>query len=156
MAVNDLDWRLLEAIEKDGRRTVSDLAADLGVSRSTVSEHLEQLKSTGVLRGFGADVDVERLGFGVSAFVRMTASSSQHRRVVAAVEDMPEVAECHVLTGRDLLMLRIIARDIAHLRSVVDGLTRYGDTQTDIVFATTRDRVSINARLRDAARPPQG
>jgi Lrp/AsnC family leucine-responsive transcriptional regulator len=152
--LNGLDWQLLELLQQDGRMTVSQLARRLRRSRSTIAEHLAKLQEAGVLRGVSAQVDEERLGFGLSAFVRLQASSSEHRRIINAVIALPEVAECHVLTGTDLLMMRLVARDMPHLRELVDRLTVYGATQTDVVFSTLKSQLLIDTSLRACSRHP--
>ena len=150
-SLTGLDWQILELLQRDGRIRISALAATLSRSRSTISEHIARLQECGVLGSFSADVDEEKLGFGLSAFVRLHAPSTHHRDIVKAITGIPEVAECHVLTGSDLLMIRVVARDMPHLRELVDGFTRFGSTVTDIIFSTLKHRVQIDQRLRQSA-----
>ena len=131
--------------------TISQLARRLNRSRSTVAEHLARLQDAGVLTGVSAQVEEERLGFGLRAYVRLQASSARHREIIDAITRLPEVAECHILTGSDLVMLRVVARDMAHLRDLVDGLTRFGATQTDVIFSTVKERLHIAPGLRASA-----
>lgn len=149
--ISGLDWQILEALQADGRTTVSQLSRKLHRSRNTISEHMTRLQDTGVLDQVSACVDAEKLGFGITAFIRLQASSSKHRDITDALLDLAEVAECHVLTGSDLVMLKVLARDMAHLRELVDGMTRFGSTETYIVFATLRDQVVINPALKRVA-----
>ena len=72
-----LDWKLLELLQKDGRMSISDLAKQVNRSRSNVSEHLEKLEDSGILTGITVKVDMNKLGFGISAFVRLQTSSSK-------------------------------------------------------------------------------
>ena len=146
--LSGLEWQLLELLQADSRKSISDLAKQLNRSRSTIADHIRQLQENGVLTRFSIQVSEEKLGFGLSAFVRLQASSEQHREIVATVDEIPEVAECHVLTGTDLLMMRIVARDMPHLRDIVDGLTQYGSTVTDVIFSTVKQTAKIDPRLR--------
>lgn len=143
-----LDWQILEALQQDGRMTVSELAKQLNRSRSSISEHIARLQDSGVLTGFSLVVDEEKLGYGINAFVRVQAESSQHRSVVESITDVPEVAECHVLAGTDLLMIRVVARDMPHLRALVDRFTFWGATTTDVIFSTVKQNLKINSALR--------
>ena len=145
--LNGLDWQILGLLRDDGRMTISQLAKKLNRSRSTISEHVEKLKDSGVLQGVSAVLDEEKLGFGLSAFVRLQAGSANHRQIVNEIADMPEVSECHVLAGTDLLLLRVVARDMAHLRDLVDGFTRFGSTQTDVIFSTVKQQLRVNSDL---------
>jgi len=143
-----LDWQLLQLLQENGRMTVSEISTRLGRSRSNVSEHLKKLLDSGVLSAISTRLNEEKLGFGLSAFVRLKATSFRHREIVNAVVEMPEVAECHVLTGSELLIIRIVARDMPHLRDLVDGLTQYGSTHTDVIFSTVKDGLKVNHSLR--------
>ena len=146
--ISALDWQLIELLQKDSRTTISEIAKILNRSRSTISERLERLLINGVIQSFGAKVDAEKLGFGLKAFVRLSAESKNHRKIIETITQFPEVSECHVLTGSELLILQVVAKDMAHLRSFVDGLTSYGSTQTDVVFATIKDGLVVDGKLR--------
>jgi Lrp/AsnC family transcriptional regulator, leucine-responsive regulatory protein len=147
-ALSGLDWQILELLRKNGRISISEIAERLNRSRSSISEHLEQMQTQGIIKGFTVEVDPEKMGFGIKAFVRLTAPSSEHRKIIETIASIPEVIESHVLTGEDLLMLQIVARDMPHLRLLVDGMTLLGSTQTDIVFSTVKEGLDISAKLR--------
>ncbi len=141
------DWLLLEVIQNNGRISISDIAKKLGRSRSNVSEKLQKLTDSGVLEHFSTVINEEKLGFGISAFVRITAGSSQHRRIVDTLCELPETAECHVLTGSELVIVRLVAIDMPHLRSLVDLMTEFGETQTDVIFSSVKKKLNVNAEL---------
>jgi Lrp/AsnC family transcriptional regulator, leucine-responsive regulatory protein len=149
-SMTSLDWKILEKLQQDGRTSVSELAKSLSRSRSNITEHIEQLLSHGVLKQFSITIDPEKLGFGVSAFVRLEASSKQHRQIINHVSELPEVAECHVMTGSELLVMRVICKDMPHLRSLVDSLTQFGATQTDVIFATVKSEIKIDEKLQQS------
>lgn len=149
-----MDWQILELLQDDSRMSVSELAGRLNRSRASISDHIRQLQESGILAAFTTRVSEEKLGFGISAFVRLHAGSARHREIVAAIDQIPEVTECHVLTGSDLLMMRVVARDMPHLRDLVDGFTRWGSTTTDVIFSTVKHAIRVGAPLRRAANPP--
>lgn len=148
--LSGLDWQLLEVLSRDARCGISAIASKLGRSRSTITEHLKLLQDRAVITRFSARIDEDKLGVGISAFVRLQADSSQHRKIVNQLVEIPEVAECHVLTGDDLVMMRVVARDMPHLRSLVDGFTGWGATTTDVIFSTVKPELEINPALRRA------
>lgn len=144
-----LDWQILELLQQDGRMTISAMAKRLGRSRSNVSKHLDDLNDSGVLDGLAPRINTEKLGFGINAYVRLQASSAHHQKIIKSITSLPEVAECHILAGADLVLIRLVARNMAHLKELVEFLTKLGATQTDIVFATTKNQLQLNARLRE-------
>lgn len=144
-----LDWQILELLQQDGRMTISAMAKRLGRSRSNVSKHLDDLNDSGVLDSLAPRINTEKLGFGINAYVRLQASSAHHQKIIKSITSLPEVAECHILAGADLVLIRLVARNMAHLKELVEFLTKLGATQTDIVFATTKNQLQLNARLRE-------
>lgn len=119
------------------------LAEQLGRARNTIAERIERLQDDGVLKHFTVNLDQEKLGFGISAFVKLEAASVNHRKIVAAVCELKAVSECHVLAGDELLLIRIHAKDMPELRAVVDQLTQFGSTSTDIIFATVKSQLDL-------------
>jgi Lrp/AsnC family leucine-responsive transcriptional regulator len=147
-ALSGLDWQILQALRQDARITVSSLAQQLNRSRSSITEHIRRLEDRGIVTAYRSEVNEEALGVGITAFVRLQADSSRHRDIVQTVDQIPEVAECHVLTGTDLLMMRVIARDMPHLRDLVDQFTAWGATTTDVIFSTVKRSLEVSPRLR--------
>jgi len=146
-SLDSKDWQLLALLQQDGRLSISDIANRLGRSRSNITERIEKLKDSGLLLNISANIDEEKLGVGISAFVRIQAGSSQHRTIVNKLCLIPEVAECHVLTGAELVVLRVVAKDMPHLRTLVDEMTKYGETQTDIIFSSVKRQLELNSEL---------
>ena len=147
------DWQLLTLLQSDGRMSISDIANQLGRSRSNISERIEKLKDSGILQNISAEINEEKLGFGISAFVRIQAGSSKHRKIVNELCDLAEVAECHVLTGAELVIVRVVARNMPHLRDIVDGMTCYGETHTDVIFSSVKRKLVIEGALKNCLAP---
>lgn len=148
--ISSLDWQILSLLQEDGRRSISEIAKQLDRSRSNISEHLERLQDSGILKRFSIEIDLEKLGFGVTASVRLQASSANHRKIINALCELPEVIECHVLTGTELVIMRVGAKDMPHLRSIVDSFTKYGATQTDVIFSSVKQGIRVNEQLQNA------
>ena len=147
-SLDGLDWQVLEVLQTRGRISVSELAEHLNRSRITIKDRIDKLNRLEVIEQHSIKVNELKLGVGLIAFVRLEASSESHRTIINDILKLPEVAECHVLTGSDLLLMRMVARNMPHLRTLVDRLTQYGSTQTDIVFSTLKSELQINPSLR--------
>jgi Lrp/AsnC family leucine-responsive transcriptional regulator len=144
-----LDWKILALLQENSRITVSEIASQLSRSRSNISEHFEKLQEMGVIDQFSIVANEEKLGIGISAFVRLQAESKDHRQIINQLCEKPELAECHVLTGSELVILRVVAVNMAHLRNFVDQLTEYGSTQTDIIFSTVKRQLQLTPDLKE-------
>lgn len=130
---------MLASLAAAPRAGALELSRRLGVARNTVSARLEKLQSTGVISGFGPDVDLARVGYLVSAYVVLEIAQGTGLQVTEHLAQVPQVSEVHRTTGAGDLLCRVVARSNAHLAEVLDrilevpGITR---TTTSLVLDT--------------------
>ncbi|TIC82390.1 Lrp/AsnC family transcriptional regulator [Crenobacter intestini] len=136
MEIDGKAWALLQAIQQDGRLSLTELAARVGLSVPATSERLKRLEEAGVIRGYRALVDPVAVGYGVQALIGMTTPQPGKQKLLAKLAEMPEVIECVHVTGQDSYMLRVVTRDIAHLEALVGAINHFGETRTSIVMST--------------------
>lgn len=114
--LDELDRRILSALQRDGRLSAQDLSEAAGASAATCWRRLKALEEAGALKGYGAALDREKLGFAVIAFVHVTIER-QLAKAVAEIEKKirarAEVLDCYATTGDADFTLRVVARDIA-------------------------------------------
>lgn len=118
------DMRILAALQADGRQSSAELAERVSLTPSPCWRRVKRLEDDRVIRGYRADVDVKKLGFGVTAFVWISLDQKGAEHVKAfedAVRDIPEVLTCHCVSGRYDHQLTMIARDL----DTFGELTRY-------------------------------
>jgi DNA-binding Lrp family transcriptional regulator len=137
--IDRLDAELLAVLDEDPRLPVSELATRLRVARNTVQARLTRLTETGVLEGFGARVDLARLGLAVVAFVHLELAQGALQAVIDELRSRPSVLEVNATTGRSDLVVRIAARSHPELQALlqevlaVPGVLR---TATEIALST--------------------
>lgn len=120
-----LDIKLLDALQRDGRLTNNQLAEQVGLSASQCSRRRSQLEADGAIRGYHADLDPGTMGFGVIAFVQVTLathSPDNARRFLQLVTRVEEVQEAFAVTGEADYLLRIVARDLPALASLLNEI----------------------------------
>src|SRR3954447_19683603 len=100
-ALDDVNRRLLAELQDDPRQTMSALARKVGMSAPAVTERVQRLEQAGVITGYRVDIDPAALGLPVTAFARIRPGPGQLPRIAAMARDMPEVSECHRITGED-------------------------------------------------------
>lgn len=131
------DWKLLRELQHDGRASLAELGRRVGLSAPAVSERMRRLEDAGVITGYRAQVNLGRLGLPVVALVRLTTSPSRRvEEVLEVLDAMPEVHECHRVTGNECFILKVALADMAHLEGVIDRLRPCGQTITSIVLST--------------------
>ena len=119
--IDALDADLVELLAAEPRVGVLEASRRLGVARGTVQARLERLQRTGVITGFGPDLDPAALGFPVTAFCSLEIRQGRGHDVVAAhLAAVPEVLEAHTITGSGDLLIRVVARSNADLQRVID------------------------------------
>lgn len=117
-----LDRRLLQAMAASPRAGVLELARQLGVARGTVQARLDRLQRGGVITGFGPDINLVALGYGVLAFATLEIAQGRLRDVVDHLQDIPEVLEVHATSGTGDLHCRLVARTNTHLQDVINHI----------------------------------
>lgn len=137
--LDDVDLRILQLIQREGRMPVAELAASVSLSPSTCARRLRLLEDRGVITGYGARVDHSIVGLPMMAFVlvRMSRKSEEVLSAFeAAIGKAPEVMEAFLMTGRDDYLLRVLVSDLqAYERFVKQRLTRIpGVSQVETSF----------------------
>jgi Lrp/AsnC family leucine-responsive transcriptional regulator len=127
------DYRILVELQADARVSVAELGRRVGLSPPAVAERIARLEQTGAIRGYHADVDPRAVGLSLSAIVRVRPAPGQLRSVAELAQRVPEVVECHRVTGDDCFVMRAHVRDVEHLEEVIDRFVVIGDTTTSIV-----------------------
>ena len=123
--IDELDARILTTLRAEPRVGVLEISRRLGVARGTVTARLEKLQARGVVTGFGPDLDPERMGYPVLAFVFLEIVQGRLDDAVADLRDVPEVLEAHSVTGARDLLCRVAARDNGHLQEVINRMVRH-------------------------------
>ena len=125
--IDRLDARILEALQRNGRVGVRELAVELGVAPSTCSERIRRLQQRGTISGFHAHVDLATLGRSVQAMVFAQVRPLSRELIDRFHHDalqMPEVMAVFVLAGGDDFLLHVGLPDIQQLHSfLVDKLS---------------------------------
>ena len=114
------DIRILKALEKDGKRPFSKIAADLGISNTMVHQRVIRMKELKVLKGTTILLDEKKLGFEWGAFTGLILKEdAKSEEIIEALKKIPEVVECYYITGSYTLYIRIVAKSNEHMRRLL-------------------------------------
>lgn len=140
-----IDLQLLAELQGQGRLTNAELAERVHLSASACLRRVQRLERDGVIAGYRAVVDPERLGLGLTAFVRVQLKQHDAASVAAfaaAVDGWDEVVACHALTGDMDYLLQVVVRDLEHFsRFLLDRLLGGGavaDVNSSFVLRTVK------------------
>jgi Lrp/AsnC family leucine-responsive transcriptional regulator len=134
--VDDIAWRLLAALQSDGRASLKALAKECGLSVAATSERVQRLQEVGIVCGVFADVDPVAAGFAVRAIIGITVPQPGKKGLLDKLRVAPEVLDCHHVAGADSYIFTVVARDLPDLERFIGTINAYGETRTSIVYST--------------------
>lgn len=153
--LDEVDWALLEELQRDGRASWAELGRRVNLTAPAVAERVGRLERDGVIRGYRAQVDLARLGRPTIAFLRIRVGGDRRLgRTRALVEQLPQVLECHRVTGEDCYVLKVAVGDTAELETLIDQMLTIGDPISSIVMSslvTSRTVSRVKTELPAAA-----
>jgi DNA-binding Lrp family transcriptional regulator len=122
--IDSIDRQILAELQEDGRMTNVELAERVGISPPPCLRRVRNLEDKGYIKGFNAAVDQELLGFGVTVFANVGLVSQAEADLVAfenLMRSLPEVRECHMLSGEIDFLLKIVAPNMDAFQRFLTG-----------------------------------
>lgn len=122
--IDDTDIRILRCLQKNGRQSINDLSEAVGLSATPVARRVKQLEQTGVIAGYCALLDEEKLGYDVSVFVSVQLDRQVDDALATfekAVQTMPEVVDCWLMTGNRDYLLKVVTSGLKGFEKFLVG-----------------------------------
>ena len=150
-----LDVRLLTELTERPRANVVELARVLDVSRATVQARMDRLEREQVVTGYGPDVDLEQVGYTMTALVTLEIAQGRLMPVGAALDRVPQVVEAYGTTGPGDVFCRVVARSHDELQAVLLRLSQIPEVtrSTSVVTLTTLVATRFLPLLQAEGRP---
>lgn len=118
--IDEIDRKILSFLVKDARMPYLEIARECGVSGAAIHQRVRKLQENGVITGSRLLVQPSALGLNVCAFVNVVVTeSTKLQEVITALRQIPEVVECHFVTGKYSLLIKLYCRDNNHLMEVL-------------------------------------
>ncbi len=142
-----IDRNIISALARDGRLSMAEVAAAVGLSKTPVQARVRRLEKDGFIRGYSAVVDREKMGEGHVAFVQVKLSDTRSAALDAfnrAVQSVAEIEQCHMIASSFDYLLKVRTTDIAAYRRVlgerISALPHVAQTSTFVAMETVKDR----------------
>lgn len=119
--MDKIDWKIIAALESDGRQSFADLGERIGLSKSPCWARVKNLEGEGIIEGYTARLDPVAIGLAVQSFVEVQIRFDSHITFEAAVLAHPAIVECHTTAGESDYLLKVFSRSAEHL----DDLLRH-------------------------------
>lgn len=118
--LDEIDLRILDLLQADGRMTNVELAHQVGLTAPPCLRRVRALEEAGIIRGYHAEIDAAALGWDIMVFVMVSLKSqaeSDLKTFEARMAELPEVRECHMLNGEIDFLLKVVARNLPSFQS---------------------------------------
>ena len=147
--MDELDYRIVDLLQRDGRATQLEVSRTVGLSQPAVAERIRKLEERGVITGYAARVDAAKLGKDITAFIGVSIEHPKYfegfaRKVLA----LPEVLEAHRVAGQDSYLLKVRTSNTRTLDTLlvetlrlIAGVTR---THTTIVLSSIKEETHVH------------
>ena len=144
--IDDIDKKILEILQSRAKITNAKLSEEIGLSPAPTLERVKKLENMGVITSYHAKLDTEKIGLGVTTFVLATLSGHNRANIEGFIEEInkiPEVIECHHITGAGDFILKVISKDIASYQKLmlekVSDIKQVDNMQSMVVLSTFKD-----------------
>jgi Lrp/AsnC family transcriptional regulator, leucine-responsive regulatory protein len=125
--------QIVSLLRENPRITVSELARQVGMSAPAIRERIQRLEEAKVISGYRLEIDPRALGYPIGVFVRIRPAPGKLAKIIELAQKMPQVTECHRITGEDCFILRIYLESLDSLDGILDQFLAYGQTTTSLV-----------------------
>ena len=146
--IDEIDRKILDLLQANARLSNAEMAEAVGLTVSSVHERVKKLEKKGIITGYVAQVNAEKLGKPLLALVRLTVSSHDATREgirgLCAAE--PDILECHNVAGEDCYILKIRAagpKQLEKLLAAIRNATETSRSVTNIVLSTYKESTRV-------------
>jgi len=140
-----IDLKIIKLLQENGRITNLQLSSNIGLSPAPTLERVRKLENAGYIKSYHALVDEELLGLGIKSFIQIQLDFHTHNSIpefVEAIKYIPEVTECHHVTGQCDFILKVYVKDIkSYERLIMEKISRIPCVktfQTMMIMSTSK------------------
>ena len=146
------DREIVRLLEEDARLSFADLGQKVGLSKTPCWQRVRELERQGLIRGYRTEIDAERLGLRVHAFVHVTIQSTRHAEFEAAAARHPSVLQCFTTAGQADYLMHVLVGEIPQLdellRMEISRMPGVQKIETTVCMKTIKPRAPLTGCLR--------
>lgn len=135
--LDHIDKEILHMLQENARMSLKDIAQKVYLSSPAVSARIDNLVESGYIEGFHAQINTEKLGYHIKAFINLEVSPVDKKDFYPYIKECKNVVECNCVTGDYSMLLEVFFPSTDELDQFIGELQKYGRTKTLIVFSTS-------------------
>jgi len=145
--LDDIDKKILNILQQDSRIPFSRLAKMLNLSEATIYVRIKRLKESGVIKGFYTEIDYDKIGLNVVAFVLIKADPKRYENILKQLTEIKEIYEIYDVTGEYYAMAKVrvpTREDLAKVLDKIGGMEGVISTYTMLVLRVIKDKKELD------------
>ena len=127
---------ILRALQKNARLSFSELGRQVALSSPAVAERVRKMEAAGIISGYHARVEPEKVGLPIMAFILLKIRTERYPDIFSLARRLSEILECHHVSGGESFIMKVVVSSIPHLEEVIEKLSPYGETSTLVVLSS--------------------
>ncbi len=142
-----LDRQVLEILQQDAKMSISELGRIIGLSTTATKERVKKLETEGYIERYAAILNPEKMGCGLTAFITVPVGDIDILEMGDRLVSMPQVQECHKVTGNACFLIKVKAADARDLEKTIDQINQYAkNTYTYIALSTLKETLELEVK----------
>lgn len=138
--LDEIDLKIIELRRTNGRMSLKDLSGEVFLTTPAVAARIEKLEKEGYIEGIHAKLNMERLGYGIKAFIQVSVPPEKSQKFYDFIKRQECVLEGNHITGEYSMLLKVIFSSTSLLDEFMGKLQQFGKTETSVVFSTILER----------------
>ena len=147
MKLDDIDRKILNSLQDEGRKTASDIAKELDLTVPTITERIRKLQDSNIIKSFQAIIDPRLVDLDVTAMITVISSSSEnYQDVIKMAQNTKEVIQCFSTTGMGSLMLWVATKNSKTLEELLRRIQRWPNvtrTETRVILSSYKNSYKL-------------
>jgi Lrp/AsnC family leucine-responsive transcriptional regulator len=136
MFMDSTDYRIIELLLEDGRIPMKELSQKVALSAPAVAERVKRLEEEGIITGYKAVVDYEKLGKKINVLINVGMNVQRNEKFMEFIKSEDSIIECHHVTGPYCKILKARLENIASLEKLIGKIQMFGNTETFIILSS--------------------
>ena len=135
-STDETGMKILKELQVNARMTYSEIGKRVGLSSPAVAERIYKMEESGIINGYHTDINPNIFGHNILAFITLTTHPKKYQKIYSFAENEKEIIECHHVSGNESLIMKVVSVSISHLESMVEKISRFGETKSSIVLSS--------------------
>lgn len=132
--MDNTDFNIINILQKNGRSTIKEIGEKVGLTSPAVTERIRRLEGAGVITGYAAELDLSKMGKGISAYVNVDVYPKKYDLFCKFCEETDAIIEHHHIIGVHNSLLRVSVENSSQLESLLGRIKDYGISQTSVLL----------------------